>query len=222
MLQGPSLEACLKPARSFYTRFKFSEVKKNNKKKRKGGWEQIVYWSPTALRAHPLHARTDSYIQWDLMPFFPLPPFLEIIATASTNMWKGLPETQKLYIKAPSKTEVCFAHGLDSQQTSQARGREWGAGEQRWLIRRTDNAFRDQRAQEFYGSCMGNWRVNMGSDTSTGETASDLKHQWLITATTIYTSWRPAPRSPALLPPALTARDRWLLQVRFFVLVCQA
>lgn len=156
MLQGPSLEACLKPARSFYTRFKFSEVKKNNKKKRKGGWEQIVYWSPTALRAHPLHARTDSYIQWDLMPFFPLPPFLEIIATASTNMWKGLPETQKLYIKAPSKTEVCFAHGLDSQQTSQARGREWGAGEQRWLIRRTDNAFRDQRAQEFYGSCMGN------------------------------------------------------------------
>lgn len=31
------------------------------KKKKGGGWGEVIYWSPMALRAHPLHARTDTF-----------------------------------------------------------------------------------------------------------------------------------------------------------------
>lgn len=117
---------------------------------------------------------------------------------------KGFPDVQKLCIRTPSQTKEVWL-GLNSQQTSWDRGRIRRQGARQSRLHRAETATYSgtREDQEFSGGCTGNWEPNPGSDTSTGKIASDFRHHWVITAATIYTSWRPAPgvlsRRPLLL-----------------------
>lgn len=196
------------------------------KKKKRGGSRRDYL-----LISHGFESTPSTCQDWHLYSlreslnvfFFPS-AFLGTIATHSTNTWRGLWMHRYYVLKhlQTLRSLPCARTRFPADKLGQRERLETRECGNCWSIEWRQQHSGTREDLEFSGGCMGSWELNPGSDTSSGEIASDFKHHWLITATTIYTSWRPAPRSPALPPSALTARDRWLLQVRFFVLFCQA